>query len=180
MCASSRSLRVGPLAEWPDLHLESLLRALVSHGVDFVIVGGIAVVAHGSARITRDLDICYATDQANLDVLGAALLDLDARLRGVPEPVPFVPDGRALRRTTILTLDTDHGWIDLLAAPSGAPPYAALRQRAERVTFGDIAVLVASLDDLEAMKRAAGRPRDLIDVEEIAVIRRLKRRAGQA
>jgi hypothetical protein len=168
------------LAEWPDLHLESLLRALVSHGVDFVIVGGIAVVAHGSARITRDLDICYATDQANLDVLGAALLDLDARLRGVPEPVPFVPDGRALRRTTILTLDTDHGWIDLLAAPSGAPPYAALRQRAERVTFGDIAVLVASLDDLEAMKRAAGRPRDLIDVEEIAVIRRLKRRAGQA
>ncbi|HEX3975385.1 MAG TPA: nucleotidyl transferase AbiEii/AbiGii toxin family protein [Solirubrobacteraceae bacterium] len=168
------------MAEWPDLHLESLLRALVSHGVDFVIVGGIAVVAHGSARITRDLDICYATDQANLDVLGAALLDLDARLRGVPEPVPFVPDGRALRRTTILTLDTDHGWIDLLAAPSGAPPYAALRQRAERVTFGDIAVLVASLDDLEAMKRAAGRPRDLIDVEEIAVIRRLKRRAGQA
>ncbi len=177
MCASSRSLRVGPLAEWPDLHLESLLRALVSHGVDFVIVGGIAVIAHGSARVTRDLDICYATDQANLDVLGAALMDLGAKLRGVAEPVPFAPDGRTLRQTTILTLDTDHGWIDLLAAPSAAPPYAELRHRAERVTFGDIAVLVASLDDLEAMKRAAGRPRDLIDVEEIEVIRRLKRRA---
>ena len=165
------------MAEWPELHLEALLRALVSHGVDFVIVGGIAVIAHGSARITRDLDICYATDQSNLDVLGAALLDLGARLRGVEEEIPFVPDGRSLRRTTILTLDTNHGWIDLLAAPSGAPPYAALRQRAERVTFGNIAVLVASLDDLESMKRAAGRPRDLVDVEEIEVIRRLRRRA---
>lgn len=164
------------MAEWPELHLEALLRALVAHGVDFVIVGGIAVIAHGSARITRDLDICYATDQSNLDVLGAALVDLGARLRGVSEEVPFVPDGRSLRRATILTLDTDHGWIDLLAAPSGAPPYAALRERAERVTFGKIAVLVASLDDLESMKRAAGRPRDLVDVEEIEVIRRLKRR----
>jgi predicted nucleotidyltransferase len=172
--------RGNPLAEWPELHLEGLLRALVSHGVDFVVVGGIAVIAHGSARITRDLDICYATDQSNLDVLGAALLDLEARLRGVSEEVPFVPDGGTLRRTTILTLDTKHGWIDLLAAPSGAPPYAALRERAERVTLGDIAVLVASLDDLESMKRAAGRPRDLVDVEEIEVIRRLRRRTPGA
>ena len=105
------------------------------------------------------------------------MLDLGARLRGVPEPVPFVPDGQTLRRTTILTLDTDHGWIDLLAAPSGAAPYAELRERAERVSFGGVAVLVASLDDLEAMKRAAGRPSDLVAVEEIEVIRRLKRRA---
>ena len=66
--------------------------------------------------------------------------------------------------------------LDWMAAPSGAPPYAVLRERAERVTFGKIAVLVASLDDLESMKRAAGRPRDLVDVEEIEVIRRLKRR----
>jgi hypothetical protein len=109
-------------------------------------------------------------------VLGATLLDLGARLRGVPEPVPFVPDGQTLRRSMILTLATDLGWIDLLTAPSGAPSYAELRGRAERVTFGDIAVLVASLDDLEAMKRAAGRPQELVDVEEIEAIRRLRRR----
>lgn len=163
------------MAQWPELRLESLLRRLTAHGVDFVIVGGIAVIAHGSARITRDLDISYATDQANLDALGAAMVELGARLRGGPDPVPFVPDGRTLRRTQILTLATDDGWIDLLAAPSGSPPYAQLRARAARVIIGDIAVLVASLDDLEAMKRAAGRPRDLLDVEELEAIRRLQR-----
>jgi len=164
------------VTEWPELRLESLLRRLTAHGVDFVVVGGIAVIAHGSARITRDLDICYATDPANLDALGAAMVELGARLRGVPEAVPFVPDGWTLRRTQILTLATDDGWIDLLAAPSGAPPYAQLRERSERITIGDVAIRVASLDDLEAMKRAAGRPRDLIDIEELEAIRRLRRR----
>jgi predicted nucleotidyltransferase len=163
------------VAQWPELRLESLLRKLTAHGVDFVVVGGIAVIAHGSARVTRDLDICYATDQANLDALGAAMVELGARLRGVPDPVPFVPDGRTLRRTQILTLATDDGWIDLLAAPSGAPPYAQLRDRADRVIIGDVAIRVAALDDLEAMKRAAGRPRDLLDVEELEAIRRLRR-----
>ncbi|HEV7174926.1 MAG TPA: nucleotidyl transferase AbiEii/AbiGii toxin family protein [Solirubrobacteraceae bacterium] len=163
------------MAQWPELRLESLLRKLTAHGVDFVVVGGIAVIAHGSARVTRDLDICYATDQANLDALGAAMVELGARLRGVPDPVPFVPDGRTLRRTQILTLATDDGWIDLLAAPSGAPPYAQLRDRADRVIIGDVAIRVAALDDLEAMKRAAGRPRDLLDVEELEAIRRLRR-----
>lgn len=163
------------MAQWPELRLESLLRRLTAHGVDFVVVGGIAVIAHGSARITRDLDICYATDQANLDALGAAMVELGARLRGGPDRVPFVPDGRTLRRTQILTLATDDGWIDLLAAPSGVPSYAQLRDRADRVTIGDVAVRVASLDDLEAMKRAAGRPRDLLDVEELEAIRRLRR-----
>jgi predicted nucleotidyltransferase len=163
------------VAQWPELRLESLLRKLTAHGVDFVVVGGIAVIAHGSARVTRDLDICYATDQANLDALGAAMVELGARLRGVPDLVPFVPDGRTLRRTQILTLATDDGWIDLLAAPSGAPPYAQLRDRADRVIIGDVAIRVAALDDLEAMKRAAGRPRDLLDVEELEAIRRLRR-----
>ena len=119
------------------------------------------MIAHGSARITRDLDICYATDQANLDVLGAALVELGARLRGVPTTSRSCPDGRTLRQTTILTAG-DRRRLDRSARGAiGRPPYAQLRDRADRVTFGDMAVLVASLDDLEAMKRAAGRPRDL-------------------
>jgi predicted nucleotidyltransferase len=161
---------------WPEFRPAALLKRLVAHGVDFVVVGGIAMVSHGSARVTQDLDICYATDAANLEALGAALVQLGAQLRGTEDAVPFVPDARTLRRTTILTLDTQDGPIDLLIRPAGSPDYETLRTRAERVTLDGVAVLVASLDDLEAMKRAVVRPKDKLDLEEIEAIRRLRAR----
>ena len=157
----------------PDFSPTALLRLFVERGVDFVVIGGVALVVHGSSRFTRELDVCYATDPTNLDLLGSALVELQARLRGVEEDVPFVPDGRALRRTGILCLETREGPVDLLFQPAGAPPYDELRRRAVRMDLGGFGVLVASLDDLAAIKRAAGRPIDLIDLEEIEVIRRL-------
>jgi hypothetical protein len=164
------------VANWPDFRVRPLLRALVGRGVDFVVIGGVAMIAYGSARFTKDLDVCFAPDPTNLDLLGGVLVDLDATLRGVDEEVPFVPDAATLARIEILTLGTSEGPLDLQRRPPGAPPYAELRGRAERVEVGGIGVLVASLDDLEAMKRAAGRPIDAIDLEEIAVIRRLRAR----
>jgi predicted nucleotidyltransferase len=164
---------------WAEFAPTALLRALVAHGVDFVVVGGIAMIYQGSARLTQDLDICFDPAQANLDALGTTLVELGASLRGVPDDVPFVPDGRALRRLSIVTLDTSAGPIDLLRDPAGAPPYDQLRRRADRVETDGMAILVASLDDLEAMKRAAGRPKDRIDLEEIDVIRRLRGRADR-
>jgi predicted nucleotidyltransferase len=157
----------------PDFSPTALLQRLVGHGVDFVVIGGVALVVHGSSRFTKDLDICYATDRANLDLLGRTLVDIGAKPRGVEDDAPFVPDGRTLRRTGILCLDSPQGPIDLLLQPAGAPPYEELRRRAVRMDLGGFGVLVASLDDLAAMKRAAGRPIDLIDLEEIEVIRRL-------
>lgn len=164
------------MESWPEFHLAALLTRLTAHGVDFVVVGGIAMVGHGSARITRDLDVCYATDPANLEALGRAMVELGARLRGVDDGLPFVPDAQTLRRTSILTLESADGWIDLVVSPPGAPAYEQLRSRADRVTVDGIAVLIASLDDLESMKRAAGRPIDRIDLEEIGAIRRLRAR----
>jgi predicted nucleotidyltransferase len=158
---------------WPDFSPTALLKRLVERGVDFVVVGGVAMVLQGSARFTKDLDICYATDPTNLELLGTVLIGLDARLQGVDEDVPFVPDGRTLRRTSILCLDSREGPIDLLFQPAGAPPYEEMRRRAVRMDLGGFGVLVASLDDLAAMKRAAGRPIDIVDLEEIEVIRRL-------
>ena len=158
---------------FPEFFPDVLLPRFVSRGVDFVVIGGIAMVLHGSARVTHDLDICYAMDHTNLDLLGQALVELDAKLRGVDEEAPFVPDGETLRRTGILNLETPQGRIDLLFQPAGAPSYEDLRRRAVRMDLGGFGVLVASLDDLAAMKRAAGRPIDLIDLEEIEVIRRL-------
>jgi hypothetical protein len=160
---------------WGDFEPDALLGALAGAGVDFVVVGGIAAVMHGSARITQDLDIAYAKTPENLTALGGTLIGLGARLRGIDEEVPFVPDAQTLRHVTLLTLDTKAGPLDLWGDPSGAPPYDELRRDAERITFESLAILVASIDHLVAMKTVAGRPKDIADIDELDAIRRLRR-----
>jgi hypothetical protein len=142
--------------------------------VDFVVIGGIAAVLHGSPSTTFDLDVCYATDPGNLAALAEVLNGLGAQLRGIDEEVPFSPDGETLRRVELLTLVTKFGELDLLSNPVGGPGYEVLRRRAERFDLGGFAVLVASIDDLIAMKTAAGRTKDLAAAEELEAIRELR------
>jgi len=148
-----------------------LLQRLVDGGVDFVVIGGVAVIAQASPRITKDLDICYSREASNLEALGAMLVGAEAKLRGVDEDLPFVADARTLLRTMILTLRTADGDIDLLVEPSGCPRYEILKARADRIEVEGLPVLIASIDDLIAMKRAAGRPQDLIDLEALEIAR---------
>lgn len=157
----------------PELDAEELLRRLTARGVDFVVIGGIAAVLWGSPRMTFDLDICFALDDGNLEALGSVLVELGASLKGVADEVPFVPDAATLRRVELLTLSTSAGELDLLAQPPGAPDYNSLRRRASRVDIGDFHVLVSSIEDLIAMKRAGGRNKDLADIDELEAIRRL-------
>ena len=166
-------------AEFPPLEAEEILRRLTAGGVDFVVIGGIALVLLGSPRMTRDLDIVFAPDDANLEALGRVLVDLDARLRGPDGDLPFVADGATLRSVQLLTLETSEGWFDVHRSVDGAPPYRRLRANAERFELRDFSVLVASPDDMIAMKQAAGRPQDLIDVETLAAIKRLRAQLGR-
>jgi hypothetical protein len=165
------------VANPPDYQPSAVLRALVDGGVDFVIVGGVAVILQAMPRFTKDLDICYATTEANLDALGRVLVGLAARLRGIPEEVPFAPDARTLRQTQILRLTTPAGDVDLLVKPDGAPKYEVLRDRADVMTLAEREVYVASIEDMLAMKRAAARPQDLLDVESLEAARELKRQS---
>lgn len=162
-----------------DFRPTAILEHLGQAGVDFVVVGGIALTAHGSDRNTFDLDICPRPSDPNLDALGIALIDLGARLRGVEEDVPFVPDGATLARMQILTLDTTLGPLDVLARPDGSPPYDRLRGNAEPVEIGAATVLVASVDDLLEMKRSAGRDKDRMDIEILETIKRLRKRMAR-
>ena len=107
-----------------------LLRALIEHGVDFVLIGGLAGIVHGSAYNTYDLDIAYARDRPNLERLAAALRELGATLRGAPPDVPFQLDANSLYQGSNFTFETRWGSLDLLGEPSGAPPYQRLRDGA--------------------------------------------------
>ena len=158
------------------LRADEILKRLTARGVDFVVIGGIAAVLHGSAQATYDLDICYATDPGNLAALGEVLVALGARLKGVDGPVTFSPDALTLRRVELLTMVTRDGELDVLARPAGSPGYEALRRNADRFDIDGFSILVASIDDLIAMKRAAGRRKDLAAIEELEAIKRLGRR----
>lgn len=160
----------------PELQLLPLLRRLVEERIDFVVIGGVAVEIHGYARFTKDLDIVYATNGANLERLGKVLVELGARLRGIEEEVPFVPDMRTLRRAQMLTLDTPLGSLDLLVDPKGSARYEEMRERALTVDLDGIEVRVVALEDLLSMKRAARRPQDVADVDALLTAQRMLRR----
>jgi len=161
-----------------EFHVSSLLARLVGGGVDFVVIGGIAVIAQGHVRNTQDLDICYSPDPDNREALGRVLIDLGARLRGIDDEIPFIPDARTLQGVQILTLDTQDGGLDLLVDPEGSPGYDALRANADRIDFDGFEILIASIEDLVAMKRATNRPRDRSDIEALTAILRLRRSPG--
>lgn len=163
------------MASLSELQLVALLHRLTAAGVDFVVIGGVAVAVQGYGRATKDLDITYSTTAANLERLGEVLVALRARLRGVADDEPFVPDAAMLRRIAILTLDTDEGPLDLLFRPDGAPPYERMRERADVVDLDGAAIHVVDVDDLLAMKRAAGRPQDLADIDALEAVKRIRR-----
>jgi len=137
-----------------------ILRLLHTHGVNFVIVGGIAGILHGSNLITNDLDICFARDRENLRRLAAVLNEIHARLRNFPRELPYVVDEHALRLGETFTFETDLGLFDCLGNPAGTDGYLQLRGNAECMTVDGMPTYVASLADLILMKEAANREKD--------------------
>lgn len=153
----------------PDLI--GLLQALADAEVPFVVIGGVAAVLHGSELLTRDVDVTTPTDDDALQRLADLLVGLGARLRDA-EDVPIPIDPAFLRSADTFTFATDLGPLDVLFRPAGAGDHARLERTAVTFDLGDgLVVRVASLDDLIAMKRAAGRPKDLLALEHLAVLR---------
>ena len=149
-----------------------LLEALVEHRVDFVLIGGVALVLHGSSRVTQDLDICYARDAANLERLSAALAPFHPTLRGAPPGLPFVLDAPSLRSGLNFTLTAEPGDIDLLGEVPGVGGYPIVAEDAVPMEVYGHRILVMSLAALERAKRSAGRLKDLADLAEIKALRR--------
>ncbi len=149
----------------PDrpLDAERILRSLAEEGVEYVLIGGLAVQTHGHVRTTNDADLIPAPDPANLERLAAALRALDARVVNPGEEDTAIEAGM-LPRATIWQFVTRDGGIDVMHEVPGGRPYAELSERALRVRLGEIEVPVVDLDDLIRMKLARGRPVDLADV----------------
>ena len=142
---------------------ERILRALSEHGVDYVLIGGLAVQTHGHVRTTNDADLIPAPNPANLKRLADALRSLEARVRNPGEEGMEI-DAKMLPKATIWQFVSRDGGIDVMHEVPGGRSYDELSSRALHVQLGDLDIPVVDLDDLIRMKLARGRPVDLADV----------------
>jgi hypothetical protein len=145
---------------------EALLSAL-----DRNRVGGAAALAHGSARLTQDLDVVYGRSSENLDRLVSALENLKPYLRGAPPGLPFVRDRVTLLRGLNFTLETSLGYIGLLGEIPRGGTYTDLMASSIELRLFAGTCKCLSLDQLIRAKRAAGRPRDLEALAELEALR---------
>jgi hypothetical protein len=152
--------------EHAELRLKEIVECLRRHEVDFVLIGGMAGMALGSAYPSYDVDVVYARDPENLERLAAALRELGATLRGAPADLPFQLDAKTLANGANFTFATPYGSLDILTDPVGAPPYRQLREAGQDLPIEGVVVRVASLDHLIAMKEAAGRTKDKLMATE--------------
>ena len=167
---------LGPIVPRSPLRAGPLIDVLAEHKVDYIVVGGWAVVAYGKVRATKDIDICPDPDPQNLARLGEALSDLEAEPIGLEEfegEFDLKPDAEGLTQGGNWLLDTRFGRLDIMQFASSAPhiDYQTLDAKAEAKPLASRQVRFCSYEDLLEMKEAAGRDQDLIDIRDLRAAR---------
>ena len=162
-----------------ELNADEVLRRLIGAGVDFVVIGGFAVIAHGYLRATKDIDIVPRPTAVNRGKLERVLMSIDARpleegdLRADEMPIQWGLG--ALAHGGNWALETDHGRVDILQyidRVEVVASYSELRDKALEADVPEVGLVrFAALEHLELMKRVAGRPQDLNDLAQLEDIR---------
>jgi predicted nucleotidyltransferase len=149
---------------------ERLLGALCAEDVRFIIVGGLAAVIHGSARLTQDIDLVYERSDENIERLVRALHEHHPYLRGAPPGLPFDWSVATLRAGLNFTLTTRVGDIDVFGDIAGGGTYDDLLPHTIEVELFGYGCRCLDLPRLIATKRAAGRARDLEAIAELEAL----------
>jgi hypothetical protein len=150
------------------------LKKLTDAGVEYVVIGGVAAILHGSARMTLDLDVCCSLAEPNLSRILTALRGSNPRHRMRPDKLPMPDDPDQLRGFRNLYLATDLGVIDFLTEVTGLGEYSDVLRVSELVDVDETTCRVLNLDALIIAKRAANRPKDRLAVVELEVIKKLR------
>lgn len=153
------------------------LQVLAGEGVEFVLVGGAAATAHGSVRLTQDLDVVYGRSQENLERLAKCLAPYRPYLRDAPPGLPFLLDVATLRNGLNFTLTSGLGDLDLLGEIVGGGNYENLVAHSLWLDLFGIRCRCLDLETLIKTKRAAGRPKDFDAIAELEAIARMRPRA---
>jgi predicted nucleotidyltransferase len=147
---------------------DQLLARLVQANVRFVVIGGLALGSWGVVRGTKDCDIVPDRAPENLEALARVAVELgghvqlgESLLGSERSIAALLGSGeRALIATRL-------GDLDVVQGLDGVPPYAELRASAIDVEMAGVTIAICALEHLRAMKKAAGRPRDLVDLDDL-------------
>jgi predicted nucleotidyltransferase len=161
------------------MSLLGMAKGLSDAGIKYVVIGGVAGAAHGSVRITDDLDICYDLSPNNRARLATLLESWEAYPRGVDRGLPFIMDERTLRDAEVLTLTTSKGAIDLLQTVAGIGDYTACIARSEVVDVSDVQFAIVDLPALIDAKRATGRAKDIEHLRELEALLELRNQSRE-
>jgi predicted nucleotidyltransferase len=145
------------------LDAERIFAALQEHGVEYVLIGGMAVQTHGHVRMTNDADLVPAPDPANLARLADALNAMGARVLN-PGHEDEAITASMLPRSTVWQFTTRDGNIDVMHEVPGGREFEQLYRDAMSISLDNVEIQVVGLDDLVRMKLARGRDVDLADV----------------
>ncbi|HEX6229978.1 MAG TPA: nucleotidyltransferase [Solirubrobacterales bacterium] len=147
---------------------DEILRRLSEAKVEFVVIGGLALGAWGVVRGTKDVDIVVAPDAENLGRLAEVAVAAGGHVQSGESLLGSSPSiAAALEGGEQVAIETDLGSLDIVQGLDGVPPYEELRSRASEAEVLGLTVAICSVEDLRAMKRAAGRTRDLADLEDL-------------
>jgi hypothetical protein len=148
----------------------ALIGALAEADVEFVVIGGIALVLQGGIRTTEDLDLVPAPDPANLDRLCRLLQTLEATLLLNPARRFGPREAQLLKEGRNVSLSTRLGDLDVVRRLAGVPAYGALVADADRYEIDGHELLAASPQQLIAMKRVRGSAQDQADIETLQLL----------
>lgn len=151
-------------------NLTDIIERLIQANVDFVLVGGLAAVTHGSSMATQDIDICCNFSTENLLRLQSALADLHPVHRMTTNQVPLELDAENRTKLKNLYLETDMGQLDCLGEILGIGSFEKVKQQSESIELDGQACRILRIDALIVAKKAMGRPKDLETIKQLEVI----------
>ena len=157
-----------------QMYFEKIAELLARHGVEYIVIGGLAEALHGSPRVTYDIDLCYRRTKENLQRLAEALRELKPTLRGAPPDLPFIIDARSLALGSNFTFNTNAGPLDLLGWVEPIGDYDALVKHAFTTRIGDLDLKLIDLDDLIRIKEHIRRPKDQESLRQLLAIKRIR------
>jgi hypothetical protein len=145
------------------------------HGVEFIVIGGVAEQLHGGSRVTYDVDLCYRRTKENFIKLAKALQELNPSLRGAPAGLPFQIDAKTLEMGQNFTFNTEILPLDVLGFVEPLGGYDEIRKHAVLYMNSGKELWTIDAEELLQIKLHLNRPKDQESIAQLRAILRVKK-----